>query len=165
MTSFKSDILANKIALITGAGGLLGPRHGLALSEVGAKLILIDINKDGLIKAEKLIKSKNKNAMIEKFVVDITKLREIKNLKNSLMKKSIIVDVLINNAAINPKMQKINSEVTGRVEDYDMYEWQKELDVGITGSFICSRIFGQEMAEKGSGVILNISTSIRTKES
>ena len=160
MTSFKSDILANKIALITGAGGLLGPRHGLALSEVGAKLILIDINKDGLIKAEKLIKSKNKNAIIEKFVVDITKLREIKNLKNSLMKKSIIVDVLINNAAINPKMQKINSEVTGRVEDYDMYEWQKELDVGITGSFICSRIFGQEMAKKGSGVILNISSDL-----
>ena len=76
------------------------------------------------------------------------------------MKKSIIVDVLINNAAINPKMQKINSEVTGRVEDYDMYEWQKELDVGITGSFICSRIFGQEMAKKGSGVILNISSDL-----
>jgi NAD(P)-dependent dehydrogenase (short-subunit alcohol dehydrogenase family) len=57
-------------------------------------------------------------------------------------------------------MKEIEEGVTGRVEDYDLNEWNKELNVGITGAFICSRVFGSKMAEKEKGVIINISSDL-----
>ena len=57
MQNFKKDTLAGKSALITGAGGFLGPRHAIALSRAGAKVFLLDVNKEGLDSCEhKLVK-------------------------------------------------------------------------------------------------------------
>ena len=160
MRNFKTNTLEGKSAVITGAGGLLGPHHAIALSYAGAKVYLLDIDDHGLDNCKKKLLKENPNASVEIFNADITDLESIESLSNSLTNEGTFIDILINNAALNPTMKEIEEGVTGRVEDYDLNEWNKELNVGITGAFICSRVFGSKMAEKEKGVIINISSDL-----
>ena len=57
-------------------------------------------------------------------------------------------------------MDSFNNKETGTVEDYDMELWDREIKVGITGTFLCCKIFGTEMANRGSGVIVNIASDL-----
>ena len=158
--NFNKNTLKNKNAIITGGGGLLGPRHGIALARAGANVTLIDINKEGLERAKKEILIDVEEANVFTSVLDITSLAAVEDFENNYFQGKDFFHILVNNAAINPKMKETNSTASGRVEDYDMDEWNKELNVGITGSFICSRIFGSKMAENNDGVIINISSDL-----
>ena len=160
MNSFSSNTLAKKTALITGAGGLLGPQHGIGLSSAGTKVILTDIDEEGLERSKKKILDFNKNAIVETYILDITNLESVENFENTYVKKNKYIDILINNAAINPKMKEKTDGVTGKIEDYDLDLWNKEIEVGITGAFICSRVFGSRMADMGQGAIINISSDL-----
>tara|TARA_B100001057_G_C22816964_1_gene937839 strand:- start:839 stop:1666 length:828 start_codon:yes stop_codon:yes gene_type:complete len=160
MGNFTKETLSGKTALITGAGGLLGPHHGIGLSSAGAKIILIDIDKQGLENSKKKILHFNNDAIIDTAILDITDLTAVENFEKTFIENNKYIDILINNAALNPKMMDKTSEVTGRIEDYNLNEWNKEIDVGITGAFICSRVFGSRMAEKECGVIINISSDL-----
>ena len=133
-------MLNKKNALITGGAGLLGPQHALALNELGFNIVLIDINKKNLLKTHNKLKRKVK--------------------KNTHILSYHLIDVLVNNAEINPKMKKYKSSFTGRVEDYSIKGLVKELGVGIIGTFICSKIFGEHMKIKKKGSIINISSDL-----
>jgi len=160
LRNFNKETLAGKTAIITGAGGLLGPHHGIALSCAGAKVILADINHEGLESSKNKILQVNSEAQIDTVILDITNLKAVEDFEKSYRKSNKYIDILINNAAVNPKMKELGSKVTGRIEDYDLEEWNKEIAVGITGSFICSRVFGSIMAQEKEGVIINISSDI-----
>ena len=68
---------------------------------------------------------------------------------------------LINNATIDPKLDKeADKNYLCRMENYSLNQWNHEVSVGLTGAFLCSKIFGQEMAKLGKGVILNISSDL-----
>jgi NAD(P)-dependent dehydrogenase (short-subunit alcohol dehydrogenase family) len=47
-----------------------------------------------------------------------------------------------------------------RLEDFPLDVWDADLRVGLKGAFLCSRVFGAEMAQRGSGVILNITSDL-----
>ncbi len=47
-----------------------------------------------------------------------------------------------------------------RLENFSMEQWNADIAVGLTGAFICSRIFGGEMARRGRGVVLNIASDL-----
>ena len=154
MPSTRFD-LSGKTALITGGGGLLGPEHGIGLARYGAKIVLIDIDEDGLKVAEERIHSQIPEAIIGTHPVDITMEGAL-----HILKEHLIVDILVNNAALNPKMNTFESEITGTVENYDMNLWEQELKVGITGTFLCCKVFGSQMAKRGSGVIINVASDL-----
>lgn len=159
MRNFKKNTLAGKSVLITGGAGLLGPQHAIAMSLVGATVVLIDINQERLLEACDKVYKENPDAKIFTFVVDIKNLNEVTALASKLEAKNIFINVLINNAAVNPKMNNL-MDISGRVEDYDMQQWENEIAVGITGTFNCSRVFGTKMSENGGGVIINISSDL-----
>ncbi len=159
MSRFEKNILEGKTALITGAGGILGPRHAKALASVGANLILLDISEKNLRAVEKNIRDEFSSINIDTYIADISKLGQIKNISENIVKENKKVDILINNAALNPQM--LDSEgISGMVESYDMDQWNAEINVGLTGTFICSRVFGEMMAKNNSGVIINISSDL-----
>ena len=160
MRNFTDNALKGKTALITGAGGLLGPHHGLGLSCAGAKVVLADIDSDGLEISKNKILEFNSKAEVEKIILDITDLDAVQRFNKVYTSKNKYIDILVNNAALNPKMKEISGHIAGKIEDYDMDQWKKEIDVGITGSFICSRVFGARMADERSGVIINISSDL-----
>ena len=86
----KSFNLTGRTALITGAAGLLGPEHAAGLLEAGCRVILTDIDYEGLQLLEKKL-TKNfpeENVIIKK--MDVTDLRSIKKVSNALKDKKII---------------------------------------------------------------------------
>ena len=144
-------------ALITGAGGLLGYEHSYALLQLDANIILTDINLKTLNINYKKLKKIFPESKISKFKMDITKENSVKKCLAFLQRKKIFIDVLINNAAHNPSNSKLGSSI---FEKHSLKSWQKEIDINLTGAFICSKIFGSEMAKKKKGVILNISSDL-----
>ncbi len=152
--------LSGKTALITGGGGLLGPEHGIGLARYGADIVLIDIDEDGLRVAKKRIRSQVSYVSVKLRLIDITNEWALCELRARLLRAGSEVDILVNNAALNPKMDVFVDGVTGTVENYDMDLWERELNVGITGTFLCCKIFGSQMARRGSGTIVNIASDL-----
>jgi len=122
--------------------------------------VLIDIDQDGLRVAKKRVLSQVPEAFVKTYIVDITMKEALYALRERLHAVGSIVDILVNNAALNPKMDSFKDAVTGTVENYDMDLWERELKVGITGTFLCCKIFGSQMAERGSGTIVNIASDL-----
>lgn len=80
---------------------------------------------------------------------------------DAVLKRFGQIDVLINNAANDPKV-KANDEnkVWSRFENFSLENWNKDITVGLTGAFLCTQIIGSEMAKRKGGVILNISSDL-----
>lgn len=152
--------LSGKNALITGGAGLLGPEHGAGLARYSATVILLDLNQTGLKSARKRLLAQVPKASVEIVCADITDELALKKTRTSLERRGLPVDVLVNNAALNPKMNDSNGRFCGSVENYDMAYWEKEIRVGITGTFLCCKVFGQAMADRGYGVIINIASDL-----
>lgn len=147
--------------LITGSAGLLGAKHAEAILETGNNVIISDINKVKLRKLEISLKEKfkMKNKIISQ-KLDVTSEKSIRNLIKFFKKNKIIIINLINNAAIDPKYSK-KTKNKNRFENFDLTIWQKELNVGLTGSFLCSKYFGQYMLDtKVKGNIINIASDL-----
>jgi len=153
--------LHGKTALITGGGGLLGPEHAIGLAKWGATVLLLDIDNEGLHRAKERVLGKLPECNVKTAIVDITNESALIEFNEQLKSEGLVVDVLVNNAAINPKMDSDDDTiVTGTVENYDMELWDKEIAVSITGNFICCKIFGSTMADLGGGSIINIASDL-----
>ena len=153
--------LTGKWALVTGGAGLLGKEHASALMQAGADIVLWDIHPESLATATAVLKSKYPKRKILTFTVDITNEKDVKQGQIDLVNKGILISILINNAAINPKYDAGDSKPSfSRVENFDLKDWEFQLGVGLTGAFICSKIFGTLMAENGYGIILNIASDL-----
>lgn len=160
--AFDKFNLNGKTALITGAAGLLGVEHAFALLESGAQVVLTDIDELGLKEAHtSLSKNFEANKIIIR-VMDVTNIEQINAVAENLQSNDIQIDILLNNAAIDPKVKR-DSDATeiSRFENFSLQQWNLELAVGLTGTFLCSQVFGRMMAkdEKG-GVILNIASDL-----
>ena len=118
MNNEKFD-LSDKVALITGAAGLLGRRHAEALLENNAKVILTDINQSSL---DSLKKNLSHNFPLNKIIIylmDITNPESISSVSKKILDNNSRVDILINNAAIDPKVSKnLNLKNSSRLENF-----------------------------------------------
>ena len=154
-------ILKNKFALVTGCAGLLGPFHAEALAEEGYNVILVDLDLKKLQNVQQKLKKKYKTKKFYIFKCDIRNTHNVDELKNNLKMKNIFISCLINNAEKNPKMRekKLKKKIN-TIEDYDDKKILDEIEVGIIGTFNCSKVFGLEMAKKRLGTIVNISSDL-----
>ena len=94
--------------------------------------------------------------------MDVTQPEEIISISNELRSQLVYVDILINNAALDPKVVRDKGLLeTSRLENFSLKQWELEIAVGLSGAFLCSQIFGAHMAQsKKGGVILNISSDL-----
>ena len=152
--------LKDKVIVITGACGLLGRMHVEAVASQGGIPIIIDLNQE---KLDNLYQHIYEEYSIECFkeLVDITNEKQVSKSAERIIKKFTKIDGLVNNAAINPSIDgddKINFK---RIEDFNMESWDKELSVGISGSFICIKHYGSKIAlNNNGGSIVNISSDL-----
>lgn len=152
--------LTGRVAIITGGGGLLGPKHAEALAEFGCITVLVDIDEDKAIKAAEIIE-KEFNVKSIAFKCDITIKKEIEELRDYILYEFDGINILINNAAIDPKVVNSDAKVSfNRLEYFNLDQWNKEITVGLTGAFLCSQVFGLQMVKQGKGVIINISSDL-----
>lgn len=152
--------LNNKKAVITGGAGLLGVEHAEALLESGAHVILTDVSRSALMNAKERLSVKYAADRITCRNMDVTDVANINSVNKEFLEAGGI-DILINNAAIDPKADK-NGDLLdkSRFENFKLEEWDHQIRVGLTGAFLCSQTFGTSMASRGSGVILNISSDL-----
>ena len=154
--------LTSKSALITGGAGLLGIEHAAALLECGATVVLTDISESALSVAKDRLSQDFAAESIITFVMDVTQLQAIQGVAQGLEQHGLRADILVNNAAIDPKVDAEQGILeTSRLENFSLDQWNFQVAVGLTGAFLCSQVFGRAMAEDGKGgVILNIASDL-----
>ena len=151
--------LIDRVAIITGGAGLFGEKHAEAIAEAGGTPILVDINKALTEQKAKKISDRFGIPCLG-WRADITDKAQVQELLQAVIQKFSRVDILINNAANNPKQEASTKETWSRLENFTLDLWQQDLAVGLTGAFICSQVIGTEMARRGGGVILNIASDL-----
>jgi len=152
--------LSGKTAVITGGAGLLGEKHAEAIAECGGRPVLLDVNEDLVMRKAARIESAYKTGCVG-IRCDITRKDDLERARDLLVRDGIVVDILINNAAIDPKVDKDASTVNfSRLEYFPLEQWNLEIAAGLTGAFLCVQVFGDPMAKRGSGAILNIASDL-----
>jgi NAD(P)-dependent dehydrogenase (short-subunit alcohol dehydrogenase family) len=147
--------LTGRVAVITGGTGLLGLHHAAAIAGAGGIPVLADIRQLG--KSELPEKLGTQACSIQ---VDITSPSEVQSLLDDVLSRFNRVDILINNAANNPKVESPGDLEKSRLEHFPLEQWQADLNVGLTGAFLCSQVIGSEMARRKCGVIVNIASDL-----
>lgn len=154
--------LGGRTALITGGAGLLGVEHAAALLEIGATVVLTDIDAGALAAARSALARDVPAERILTHVMDVCRQDAIAATAAELAAAGLRVDVLVNNAAIDPKVKSGQGiGESSRLEAFSLEQWNLQLNVGLTGAFLCSQVFGSAMARDGKGgVILNIASDL-----
>lgn len=152
--------LDEKVAVITGGGGMLGYQHAAAISAYGGKVALLDINRAGLEKNAALLRAEFDTDVLTA-EVDITNLGSVEAAEAAVFAYFGSLDILINNAARNPKVENSSNINFSRLENFPTDQWKLDLDVGLGGAFNCSKVFGRHMAQAGAGgIIVNIASDL-----
>ncbi len=155
---FKVD-LKNKVAVITGAGGIICSEFSKALAECGAKVALLDINYE---QAASFAQEIGENAIAIR--CNCLDKESIKSAYETVIEAFGAVDVLINGAGgNNPKATCDNEYMTpdlDGVKDFfalDENGLKFVFDLNITSAFLVTQIFAKDMVKRG-GNIINISS-------
>ena len=156
MERFRLD---QRVAIITGGAGVLGVQHAEAIAEAGGIPVLWDINKEANLQAAERITEKY-GVSSEAMDVDITRPESIKNGLRHVLDARGRIDILINNAANDPKVKEGDELALTRFENYPQGQWDADIAVGLTGAFLCSQVIGSYMAKENGGVILNIGSDL-----
>ena len=152
--------LDNKIIIITGATGLLGRKHAEAVACYGGIPILLDLSQDAIDNLVDELNDKYKVGATG-FVVDITDEEAVKDNANQLVERFGKIDGLVNNAANNPKVEESSDKNFSRLENFPLNIWNDDIAVGLTGAFLCSKYYGEKIAQNpDGGSIVNISSDL-----
>ena len=151
--------LSGRVAIVTGGAGLLGYYHGAILAAAGAHVVLLDLGiADPAGRAAQLNGAYGVEcAGLE---ADVTSEASLTGVRDLIIDKFGRIDILINNAANNPKVEDSEGKNWSRLENFPIEVWDVDIRVGLTGAFLCSRVFGAEMVKRGSGVIVNVSSDL-----
>lgn len=153
--------ISGKTCIITGGAGLLGRQHAIAVLEGEGIPVLLDISKKVLKNADAYLKSMYPDAKVELYKTDITNELELEKIREDLLQKYGHIDILINNAANNPKMEEQSANLGNiRFDNFPINIWMDDIAVGLTGAFLCTKVFGKAMEDNRQGVILNISSDL-----
>ncbi|MGE5373172.1 MAG: SDR family oxidoreductase [Solirubrobacterales bacterium] len=153
--------LTSRVAMITGATGLLGVKHAEAIAEMGGIPVILDLEE---ARCQEVAHTISKRFGVDAIGIktDITRADDIERALSTVLAKYGRVDILINNAANNPKVDSggLGSKAWSRVENFPLSIWEQDIAVGLTGAFLCCQIIGTEMANRGGGVVLNVASDL-----
>jgi NAD(P)-dependent dehydrogenase (short-subunit alcohol dehydrogenase family) len=151
--------LTGRVAVVTGGAGLLGAHHARAIARAGGIPVLADIRGPAAEeKAREIAREFGVDAW--GIAADVTDLASIEALRTAVLARHDRLDILINNAANNPRQEAIDGRAWSRLETYPLGQWDEDLAVGLTSAFLCSRVLGAEMARRRRGVIVNVASDL-----
>ncbi len=158
--------LTGRVAVITGGAGLLGYYHGAILAAAGAHVVLLDLaGANPSLRADQLQAAHGPDCL--GLAADITSEDSLLTAREQILARFGRIDILINNAANNPKVEadpqtgaSREPKQWSRLENFPLAIWNTDIAVGLTGAFLCSRIFGAEMVKRNAGVILNVASDL-----
>lgn len=140
--------LSGQVAVVTGGGRGLGRAAAEGLAAFGAEVILCGRTPSTLQSASEEINTRGGNTWWQ--VADVSNESDISALLDTVIEKAGRIDILINNAGINP--------IYRSAEATNLNDWKAIVDTNLTGLFMCCKAFGSEMIKQGSGSIVNITS-------
>jgi 3-oxoacyl-[acyl-carrier protein] reductase len=141
--------LKDKVAIITGGANGIGRETSLAFVKEGASVMIWDVNRE---KADETISmAGDLGEKIEFLEVDIRDYNSVSQAADKTMERFGKIDILINNAGIT---------ADSTLKKMDPSDWQKVIDVNLTGVFNCGKAVSLKMIEAGSGRIINTSSVV-----
>ena len=148
--------MSGKVCLVTGALGLLGKAHCTALQTAGGSVIVTDLDEIGCIDYANTLGSNCFGKSL-----DITSQQSIDKICMFIETNFGKIDVLINNASINEKVEDSNYFDVSQHEphNFDINEWNRLVNVNLTGTYMLTRSIGKIMCEQKSGSIINIGST------
>ncbi|MEW6566798.1 MAG: SDR family oxidoreductase [Chloroflexota bacterium] len=151
--------LTDRVALITGGAGLLGTGYCHTLASAGAHVVAADIDGEGARRlAEEVSHASGRRAL--GLQMDVADQGSVQVGVAAVLDAFGKVDILVNNAALDPKFDPAHAGGhSSRFEDFPYEAWQQALAVNVTGMFLCAQAVARPMLQAGKGVIVNISST------
>lgn len=139
--------LSGKVSLVTGAGRGIGHGIALGLAEAGSDLVLCSRSEEELAEVAREAASLGVRTLVAP--CDVTDPQQVQQAVDAAVAEFGHIDVLINNAGMTIKKP---------AEEVPLDEWQRVIDVNLTGVFLVAQAVGRQMLRQGSGSIINISS-------
>ncbi|MBL7870930.1 MAG: SDR family oxidoreductase [Cyclobacteriaceae bacterium] len=156
MNAFIQELfsLQYKTAVITGGTGVLGTSMAKALAKAGANVVVIGRRKEaGQTVVDEIQQAGGKAIAVQ---ADVLQLEDLKSAKEKILSAFGTIDILINAAGGNMPGATIGVDKT--FFDLDPKAFQQVVDLNLLGTVLPSQIFGEVMAAKKVGIIINISS-------
>jgi len=141
--------LKNKVAIITGGAGGIGYAISTRFAQEGAVVVVNGRHLENITKVANKITEKGGRALALK--ADVTNLAEIKGMVDKILKEVGRIDILVNNAGIMGNAP---------IENLKVEDWEKVMNVNLTGVFLCCQVIGNEMIKVSNGNIINIASIV-----
>jgi len=139
--------LDGRAAVVTGASSGMGVEFARALAAAGARVVLAARRKERLeALAEEIRKSGGEALAV---ACDVACEADVDALVEVAWSGFGRIDVLVNNAGFNTLVP---------AEDLPLADWRAEIDVNLTGVFLCAQRFGRRMLAAGGGSIVNVAS-------
>jgi NAD(P)-dependent dehydrogenase (short-subunit alcohol dehydrogenase family) len=158
ISSSKMCEVQDRVAILTGGAGFLGQHYAIALAKAGAHVVIADIDVQAACKLAAVVTA---DAGVEAKGVetDVSSKPSVQAMVEQTLAAFGRVDILINNAALDPKFDPDHSgEHSSSFEDYPLELWNQSLAVNLTGMFLCAQAVARPMLAQGKGIIVNISS-------
>jgi NAD(P)-dependent dehydrogenase (short-subunit alcohol dehydrogenase family) len=142
--------LNDKVAIVTGAGGRgnsIGRAYALGLAHAGASVMVADINADGARAVADEIVAGGGRAMA--VGVDITQRESVAGMVQAATRTFGGIDILVNNAALMAELGQLAAA------DVALDDWNRVMNVNVTGALLCAQAAIPEMRKRGGGRIVN----------
>lgn len=133
------QILKGQKALITGASSGIGKNIALSLAKAGADVLINYVSKEESVK-EMIAEIESYGSRAVAFKADVSDEKQVQEMFGFMLKEFGTIDILVNNAGI----QKDAS-----IDEMSLSDWQKVIDINLTGSFLCTREAVKEFKRKG----------------
>lgn len=140
--------LKDKVAVITGAGSGIGRATAILFAKEGAKVVVVDCDRDSGEETVKIIKESGGEAIF--VYADVSKSLDVQKMVESVVSKYGAIDILFNNAGINVALP-----ITELTEEI----WDNIINVNLKGVFLCCKYVIPVMKRQGSGVIINMGST------
>jgi NAD(P)-dependent dehydrogenase (short-subunit alcohol dehydrogenase family) len=139
--------LTGRAAIVTGGSRGIGLEMAEALAEAGASLMLCARREEWL--NETVEEFRGKGFRVEGKACDVSKPDDVQAVVDFTVEKFGKVDILVNNAGISWGAMP---------EEMTLAQWQKVIDVNLTGCFLMAQAAGREMLKRSQGSIINIAS-------
>jgi len=134
---------------ITGGSRGLGREMALAIAEAGADVILTGRNRESLDQTADDIRSLGREAVA--LPADIGNPEECESVCRTALEQHGPIDILINNVG--------GRRINVPTEEFPLEQWQSMIDLNLTSTFLCTKVFGKAMLERGrGGRIINVAS-------
>lgn len=151
--------LDDKVAIVTGACGLLGTQHCEALAAAGARVVVTDLDEEAAGQVAGRLGRQPGDGHLA-IGLDVTDRASLEAARRRILERYGRIDVLVNNAAINDMFENpMLAAEQSMFEHYPLELWDRSWKVNVSGVFLCSQVLGGVMAERGGGSIINIAST------